>query len=194
VVSRAAAAGTTSRRALIRGSGIGVVGAAALALEACASGSRQPTVHKIPPAARNADVEILNRLLDVEYRAIAAYTAVIPLLTLHVKDAAKQFLSHELTHAGELYSLIRQADGIADKQRPNYDLGSPRTRKDILELLHSVEQQQISGYVDAIPNVSPGSVRAALAAILASDAQHVTVVRLALRLEPLPSALVTGRE
>jgi bacterioferritin (cytochrome b1) len=151
-------------------------------------------VHKIPPQARNADVEILNRLLDVEYKAIAAYTAVIPLLTMHVKDAAKQFLDQELTHAGELYSLIRQAGGVGDKSKTSYDLGHPGNREQVLELLHTVEQEQVTGYIDAIPNVSPGSVRAALAAILASDAQHVTVLRLALRLDPLPNPLVTGRE
>jgi rubrerythrin len=194
VVTPPAGAAATSRRKFLRGSALGLTGAAALALDACGSRSGQPKVHKIPPQARNADVEILNRLLDVEYRAIAAYTAVIPLLELHLKDAAKQFLDQEITHAGELYALIKQADGVGDKARPSYDLGHPQTHKEILELLHSVEQEQIAGYLEAIPNVSPGSVRAALAAILATDAQHLTVVRLGLRLDPLPSALVTGSE
>jgi hypothetical protein len=192
VVTPPGGAATTSRRALIRNSGLGL--AATAAIGACASRSARPKVHKIPPQARNADVEILNRLLHLEYRAVAAYTAAIPLLQLHVKDAAKQFLEQDLTHAGELYSLIKQADGQGDRARPSYDLGNPRTHKQILELLHGVEQAQITGYLEAIPSVSPGSVRAALASILANDAQHMTVVRLALRLDALPSALVTGTE
>jgi hypothetical protein len=35
-------------------------------------------------------------------------------------------------------------------------------------------------------------VRAAVASIMANDAQHVVVLRLALRLPPIPSPLVTG--
>jgi rubrerythrin len=195
VVTPPGGAAKTSRRALLRRSGLGLAGtAAAVTLGACGSSSRQPKVHEIPPQARDADVVILNRLLDVEYKAIAAYTAVIPLLHYHLRDAAKQFLSQEITHSGELYALIRQADGIGSKAQPSYDLGQPRTHNEILQLLHSVEQEQIAGYVEAIPNVSPGSVRAALAAILASDAQHLTVVRLGLRQDPLPSPLVTGNE
>jgi bacterioferritin (cytochrome b1) len=195
VVTPPGGGATTSRRALLRGSGLGLAGTvAAVALEACGGSSHQPTVHKIPPEARNTDVEILNRLLDIEYKAIAAYTAVIPLLAHHAREAAKQFLHQEITHSGEVYALIRQADGHGDKPQPSYDLGHPQTHRDILELLHTVEQEQITGYLEAIPNVSPGTVRAALAAILANDAQHLSVIRLALHEDPLPSALVTGNE
>jgi hypothetical protein len=35
-------------------------------------------------------------------------------------------------------------------------------------------------------------VRAALSSILANDAQHLVVVRRALRVEPIPTAFVTG--
>jgi hypothetical protein len=194
VVSGPGGAVTQTRRKLLGGSGVGAAAGAMLAMIGCASRSRQPKVHKIPPAARNADVEILNQLLDREHRAIAAYTAVIPLLTSHVQDAAKQFLSQELTHAGELGGLIEQAGGIANKPQPSYELGRPGSRKQLVELLHGLEQAQIAGYVEAVPTVSPGPVRAALAAILANDAQHVVVLRRALRIEPLPSAFVTGSE
>jgi len=194
VVSFAPGAPLTSRRTLLSGSGVGLAAGAALAITGCAGRSRTPKVHAIPTAARNADVAILNGLIDREYKAIAAYTACIPLLAGREQNAAKQFLSQETTHAGELSGLITQAGGYADKPRSNYDLGRPRDRKDLLELLHSLEQAQIAGYVDAIPEVSPGSVRAALAAILANDAQHIVVLRRTLKLEPLPSAFVTGDE
>jgi hypothetical protein len=194
VVSTPPGAVTQTRRKLLCGSGAGAAAGAMLAIMGCASRSRRPKVHKIPPAARNADVAILNQLLDREHRAIAAYTAAIPLLSSHVQDAAKQFLSQELTHAGELGGLIKQAGGNANKPQPSYDLGQPGSRKQLVELLHALEQAQIAGYVEAVPNVSPGSVRAALAAILANDAQHVVVLRRALRIEPLPSAFVTGSE
>ena len=95
---------------------------------------------------------------------------------------------------GELYGLIKQAKGISNKAQANYPFGHPRTHKEVVDLLHTLEQAQIAGYLEAIPSVSPGSVRAALSAILANDAQHVVVLRRALRIEPIPSAFVTAAE
>lgn len=188
-------AATTSRRAILSRSGAGVAAGAAAVLAGCASKSHLPNVHKIPPQARSADVEILNGLLVLEYKAIAAYTAGIPLLEgRHVQTAARQFLSQEISHSGEVYALVRQAKGIAPHPKASYPFGRPRGHKDVLTLLHTLEQEQIAAYLDAIPNVSPGPVRAALSSILANDAQHLVVVRRALHLEPIPAAFVTGGE
>jgi bacterioferritin (cytochrome b1) len=192
VVSLAPGAASTSRRTLLRTSGASL--GAALALAACGNKSHKLDVHKLPPQARNADVEILNGALDVVHKAIAAYTAGIPLLSGRAHAAAKQFLSQELTHAGELAGLIKQAGGKPNKARASYDLGRPRSRTDVLELLHELERTEIAGYVAAVPNVSPGSVRAAVAAILGNDAQHVVVLRSILGLAPLAGAQVTGSE
>src|ERR1700687_2853520 len=117
---------TTSRRMILSRSRAGIAAGAALALGGCGSNSNLPNVRKISPEARSVDVEILNGLLDLEYKAIAAYTAGIPLLTSHVQTAAKQFLSQEITHAGELYGLIKQARGIANKRQASYAFGRPR--------------------------------------------------------------------
>lgn len=189
-MTRAPGASSTSRRTLLTTSGAAV--GAAFALSACASESDSLDVHKIPPEARNVDVQILNALLDREYKVIAAYTAGIPLLSGHVHEAASAFLNQEITHAGELYGLIKQAHGNGNRAKASYELGRPHTRKQIVELLRSLEQAQIAAYLEAIPNVSPGSVRAALASIMANDAQHLVVLRRALRVEPIPSAFVSG--
>jgi len=135
---------------------------------------------------------IINGLLDECERTIAAYTATIPLFRGHLHESMKQFLNQDLDHAGELYRLIKQAGGDANKPQPSYNLGQPKGPKDLIELLHRLEAGMVSRYYAAIPQLSPGTVRAAIASILASDAQHVTVLRLALRLDPLPMAFVTG--
>jgi len=192
VVIEGGGAGTTSRRAMLKNSG---AAGAALLLAGCGSDSNPLDVHKIPPEARNADVEILNGLLALEYKAIAAYTAGIPLLEgRHVQTAARQFLSQEISHSGEVYALLRRANGTAIKHRMSYAFGRPRGHKDVLNLLHALEQEQIAAYLDAIPNVSPGPVRAALTSILANEAQHLVVVRRAQRVEPIPTPFVTGGE
>jgi bacterioferritin (cytochrome b1) len=144
--------------------------------------------------AGDVDIPILNQLLDHEYKAIAAYTAGIPLLDGSAQDAAKLFLGHELYHASKLYSMVKHAGGTPDKPQASYDLGRPPGREDVLRLLHAVEHAEVAAYLAAIPVVSQGPVRAVLAAILANDAQHVVVLRSELELVPLTGAFVAGGE
>jgi hypothetical protein len=192
VVSADDGAAPSTRRALLSTSTGGVAAGALIVLAGCGHTSRRPDVHKIPPSARDADVMIINGLLDRCERTIAAYTATIPLFGGHLHASMKQFLDQDLDHAGELYRLIKQAGGDANKPQPSYNFGRPKGRKDLIELLHRLESEMVARYFTAIPQLSPGSVRAAIASILASDAQHATVLRLALSLDPLPTAFVTG--
>jgi bacterioferritin (cytochrome b1) len=193
VVTEAPRAAASTRRTLLRTSGTGLAAGAVVVLAGCGKKGRTD-LHKLPPTALVADIEMLNRALDLEHKAIAAYTAGIPLLSRHDHAAAKRFLGQELSHAGELAGLINQAGGEPDKPRQSYNLGRPRDRTDVLRLLHELERAQIEGYVQAISVVSPGPVRAAVAAILANDAQHVAVLRSSLGLNPLSGAFVAGGE
>ncbi|MBV8954159.1 MAG: hypothetical protein JO179_08465, partial [Solirubrobacterales bacterium] len=100
-----------TRRALFKRSGGSLAAGAVLGLAACGGGSHPADVRTIPQSVREADVTIINGLLDQAERTIAAYTASVPLLTGHVRAAAKQFLGQDLEHAGVLYRLIKQAKG-----------------------------------------------------------------------------------
>jgi bacterioferritin (cytochrome b1) len=193
VVSGGPRATASTRRSVLRSSGAGLAAGAVVVLAGC--GKKTHTdLHKLAPAARNTDVELLNRALDLELKAIAAYTAGIPLLGRRDHEAAKRFLGQELSHAGELAGLVKQAGGKPNKPKQGYDFGRPKDRSDVLRLLHELERAEIEGYLQAISVVSPGPVRAAVAAILANDAQHVAVLRTALGLRPLVGAFVTGGE
>ena len=139
-------------------------------------------------------LDILNGLLDTEHKAIAAYTAGIPLLAQPTAKAGQLFLNDELSHAGDLAGLVREAGGKPVKPAPSYPLGHPRNSEEVLMLLHAVERAQIAAYLNAIPRLEPGVVKQQVASILANDAQHVAVVRAALGQTAIPSAFVTGRE
>ena len=158
-----------------------------------ASESIKQQVHNSQPVLAN-DVDLLNRLLHLEHVAIAAYTAGIPLLAQPTAKAGQLFLNDELSHAGDLAGLVREAGGKPIKPAPSYALGHPRTSEEVLMLLHPVEHAQIAGYLYAIPRLEPGVVKQQVASILANDAQHVAVVRAALGQPAIPSAFVTGRE
>ena len=183
-----------SRRALL--SGVGATLALALALAGC--GKKAKAGHlSVKQAARpiqRVDIQILSGLLDLERHTVAAYTAGIPLLTHADGKTAKQFLDEELQHTGELLSLITAAGGNAAPRTASYDLGHPGDDAAVLELLHGLERAQIVAYLAAIPRLSPGPVRAAVASILANDAQHIAIIRMAQGMPAIPSAFVTGSE
>ncbi len=186
-----------SRRVLLSGAGATLVGAGALALAGCGRKAAigPASVKTARQPVQQADLDILDGLLELERETVAAYTASIPLLTHPDARTAKQFLNEELEHAGELLSLIKAAGGgKGPARKPSYDLGHPTDDRGVLALLHGLERAQIVAYLDAIPRLSPGAVRAAAASILANDAQHVAIIRATLGLTAAPSPFVTGNE
>jgi hypothetical protein len=151
------------------------------------------------PGPRHEDIDLLNRSLGLEFRTIAAYTAGIPHLTGRYRRAAVGFLQQELSHMARLGALVKRAGGKPFGRADSYDFGHPggpphATARDVLVLLHALEQTQLAAYLDAIPLLAPGPVRGDVAAILADQAQHISVLRAALGLQAIPSALVTGTE
>ena len=133
-------------------------------------------------------------LLHLEHWGIAAYTAGTPLLAPAVTKAGALFLNDELSHAGALAGLVRAAGGKPIRPAPSYPLGRPRSSEDVLRLLHTIENAQLSAYLNAITRLEPGFVKSSVASILANDAQHVAVVRAALQQPAVPAAFVTGRD
>jgi Ferritin-like domain len=151
-------------------------------------------VAKLPPELKAVEAAIFNGLIDAEYTAAAAYTAGIPLLSGSNLQAAKHFLVQEVSHIAQLSNLVSVARGVPNGPRASYDLGRPRNETQVLELIHRGEQVTIRAYLDAIPKLSAGAARAAAASILANEAQHISIVRRTLGLEPVPDAVVTATE
>jgi hypothetical protein len=179
-----------SRRQLLGASGA----AGATALLAACGGSSHDRPGLSPGTVNRADAAIVNELLAVEYYAATAYIAGVPLLSGHNLRLAKWFLNQELSHIDELTNLARAAHVAPRGEGGNYELGHPRSARDLLELFHRVEQLTIRAYLSAIPRLSEGSVRASAVSILANEAQHVSIVRRNLGLTQVPAAVVTGAE
>jgi hypothetical protein len=182
----------SSRRALLTGTGTALAGGA-LALAGCGSvATGKKAVKRTSEPVRHHDVEILGRALDLERRTVAAYIACIPLLSRSQRKAARQFLNEEFQHTGELISLIKAAGGKAGPRADSYDLGHATDGPSAFALLHSLEALQISSYLEWIPRLSPGPVRAAAASILTVDSQHLAMVRVMQGQDPVPGPFVTG--
>lgn len=184
---------TASRRRLLTIAGGAAAVLAAELVSACGSHSRLH-VGAIPKPAGETDVGYLNHALDLKHYSVGAYTAVTPLLRGRAHTTAKRFLGQDLTHVSELMSLIKRAGGTPNLPQASYNLGHPHGPHGLLELLENTENALIAGYLELLPKVYPGQVRSVLSSIVANDAQHVAVLHLELRRNPIPSAFVTGRE
>ena len=179
----------TSRRAFLSG---GSAAATAALLAGCSGAKTLREKVRGEARAAPSDLEPLNRLLDLEHMAIAAYAAGIPLLHPPQFKTAVQLLAQELAHAGQLTDLIRKGRGKPRRPAARYDLGHPRGAEEVLALLQRVENDQLSAYLDEIPRLSTGHVRAAVSAIFANDAQHLALLRWQTGQAPVPAARVTG--
>ncbi len=184
--------GGRSRRALVTGAGAALAGGA-MALAGCgAVDTGKSAVKKTSLPVRRRDIEILRQALELERRTVAAYVAGIPLLTRPQRKDFRQFLNEEIQHTGELLSLIKAAGGMFTPRANSYDLGHPADGPGVLALLHSLEDLQIASYLQWIPRLAPGPVRAAVASILTVDAQHLAMVRVLEGKVPVPGPFVTG--
>jgi hypothetical protein len=162
-----------SRRALLAGAA-GVAGGVVLA--GCGG---KPLREKIRGGASTpgSDIDVLNSLLAAENYGIAAWAVGIPLLSRTGQMIGKQFLSQELAHAGELSDLIKGAGGKPPARPASYNLGDPHTEAEAWSLLQNAERIQLNAYLEMVPVLSGGRVRAAIATIFANDAQHLAVIR-----------------
>lgn len=197
-MTKHAGAAEGSRRSLLQ---VGLRRAALLAgaagaggwLAGCGSSPLRSHPRHVAPsqAARNA--EVLNGLLDLVHPSIAAYTAGTPLLSGMLRQTAGLFLSEELVHAGRLIALVRRFHGKPHRRAPHYDLGDPRSEREALQLFHRLEGREAAAYLQALPKVSQ-DIRPDLASILGNNAQHLTILRRALGVAPVPSAFLLGGE
>ena len=175
-----------SRRQLLSAASAAAAGAV---LAGCGT---RPVATGLSGAGLQSDVRTLNRLIEVEYHAVAAYVAAIPLLSGTDALYAKQFLSQEISHIEDLSAFVRRTHTKPAASGQVYDLGRPRGRTELLALLHHVEQVTLRAYLEAIPVLTPGVVKATAASILDNDAQHASLIRGLLGLAPVPEPVVTG--
>jgi len=182
----------SSRRALLTGTGAALAGGA-LVLAGCGSvATGDSAVKKSSVQLDHQDIEILERALELERRTVAAYIACIPLLTRPQRKAFRQFLNEEFQHTGELASLITAAGSTPPPRADSYPIGHPTDGPAALAVIHSLEALQISRYLEWIPRLSTGPVRAAVASVLTVDAQHLTMCRVLQGQDPVPGPFVTG--
>lgn len=182
-----------SRRRFFHRAGITVAaGGATLSLAACTDDATTTPVPTGPDESDQADVEILNGVLDLELMAVAAYKAGAGRLRGSLLESAKTLLEQEQAHADGLTAAIKDAGGRPNRAKSSYDFPQLRTQRDVLRFAVDLENTAVAAYLDALPKLTTPELRGTAAAVLTSEAEHLALLRAALGLEPAPSAFVTG--
>lgn len=182
-----------SRRRFFRMAGVSVAGGSAMFLAACGDDTTSPGAATAPDESDQADVEILNSALDLELMAVAAYKAGAARLKGRVLQVGKLFLEQEQEHADGLMSAIKAAGGMPNRAKASYDFPRLGSQTGALRFALDIENTAIAAYVDALPKLGKGDLRATAASIVSNEAEHVAVLRGALGEQPVAEAFVVGK-
>jgi rubrerythrin len=184
-----------SRRRFFERSGV-LAGAAAggsAILAGCGDSAMTPNAVTSPDESDQADVEILNGVLDLELMSVAAYKVGAGRLRGRMLEVVKRFLEQEQAHADGLATAITDAGGQPNRAKSSYDFPAMRSQTDVLRFAVDVENTAIAAYIDALPKLTRGDLRATAASIITNEAEHVAMLLEALGEDPAPTAFVTGK-
>jgi len=178
-----------SRRRFLRAAGVATAGGGSAALLAACGGGSGKAEDK---SAIAADIATLNRALDLENTAIAAYTAGAPLLKGGVIKLARELLGQDKEHADALSTAVTQLGGHPTRPKSAYNFPRVHNQAEALALVDTIEHELVGAYLDALPRLSSADLRAQVASIVANEGEHIAVLLGAMGRPQAPSAFVTG--
>ena len=152
-------------------------------------------------AAGEADKTILAEAIRLERIAVLAYDKAIEtgLLSRGVERLAKLIAGHEREHAGALTTALTDLGQPQPVQPTAKDIDSVvkgiddvNSQADILNFAIELETAAVAAYHDAQQKFFDAKLLQAGASIMASEGQHLVVLRQALNKPPVPNAFETG--
>jgi Ferritin-like domain len=180
------------RRGLLRGSGITVLSASAVAL--LAGCEKMASAQASNGAGAANDVGILNTALALENEAISAYQlgAQSGLLQKPVLEVAVLFQTHHKEHRDALIATIRKLGGTPVPAKSDAEVAqalnaaSLKSQTDVLRLAQRLEKGAANAYIGVIPSFGDRNLAQVSARLAADEAMHWTVLTQALK-DPLPA-------
>ncbi|MCS7080583.1 MAG: ferritin-like domain-containing protein [Chloracidobacterium sp.] len=175
------------RRAALR---LGLAAGVGAALTGLAAGQRNP---------RNADAALLNAGLALEHQAIAAYDAGLGtgLLKGEMLELARHFQSQHRAHRDLLTTEIRKLGATPVMALASYTFkdksGAPielKTAEEILVFALGLEAGAASAYLGLLPQLASKAMLPVIAGVACDESQHAAAIRLLLRQQPAPDAVV----
>lgn len=127
-----------------------------------------------------ADVEILNGALAQELTAVDAYTRGMTLLGGGQLALARELRGQSQAHVDALTKAIRGLGGKTEAEASELEPARPRNRREALTLTYDEENAALALALEAAPRLQFSAPRTLAAALAASHAQHLVVLRQAL--------------
>jgi len=153
-------------------------------------------------AASSGDAEILSSAIHLEQVAVLAYEAAINggLLTPAFAKVVGRFRDHEREHADTLTTALTDLGGTPPAKATAADidgvakgLGDARSQADVASFAIELEMAAIAAYLDAHRRLIEAKLLQTGASIMANEAQHLVVLRQAVKRDPVPKAFETGQ-
>jgi rubrerythrin len=184
------------RRELIR-RGLGIGGAVVAA-------SSIPLLWSVRNAfaAGGPDGDILISAIKLERIAVLAYGVAIDskLLSPAFARVVRRFRDHERAHAEFLTTALTDLGGTPPPQPQVEDVdsvvagvGDLRSQTDVAHFAIELEMAAVAAYYDAQSKLIDAKLLQTGAAIMANEAQHLVVLRQAVKQDPVPNAFEVGK-
>jgi rubrerythrin len=158
-----------------------ILGALALlALAGCGEGSASES-------EKEADVQILNAALGRELAAAELYAQGQPLLRGPYAGVGRAFRAQAEEHANALTKAIRGLGGESEPEPVELDDSGVKDQGDFLVFAYDLESSALAAYLEAAPRLETAAPRTLAAALAASHAQHLVVLRQGLGAGPVAS-------
>jgi rubrerythrin len=153
-------------------------------------------------ADAGADGTIVANAINLERVAVIAYGRAIDsgLLSPAMLRIVRRFRDHERAHADALTTALTDLGGspppppkgLADVDKVVKGLGDVTSQADVVNFAIELETAAFAAYYDAQAKLIQAKLLQTGASIMASEGQHLVVLRKAVRKEPVPNAFETG--
>jgi hypothetical protein len=144
-----------------------------------------------------ADVEVLNTILSQELTTVAAYDQGLPRLQGQMLAVARAFRGQDQTHLDALTKAIRGLGGETEAEAGELEAPGPQNQAEALVLAYEAENAALSEARDGVARLQFTAPRTLAAALAASHAQHLAILRQGLGtglVGAAPEAFESGEE
>jgi hypothetical protein len=147
-------------------------------------------------AEKAADAEILNVAISQELTLVEAFDFGMPLLRRpQARELFRQFVAQEREHIDGFTKAMRGLGGEVDAEPEEIDLSDVKSERDYLLFAYGLIGLQLTHFLDDVTHLHNRAPQSFAAAIAASQAQHLVVLRQLLGAdlpEAVPEAFDTG--
>jgi hypothetical protein len=144
------------------------------------------------------DRGIIQGAIGLEQALVVAYQAAAQRKLLgRATPVAKMLVAQEQAHIATLTKALAGLGGKVPQPPLSDEIAGfkdVQSSDDMLNFAHNLESQAVAAYIDASKALQDSRLLRTVAEIIASEGQHLVILRQALGNDPVPTALPTGTE